>query len=214
MGWFSRKKEKIEYETPRERWEKLVLKGYRPGDATALTNYDPCPGGMVEFTTWGIASVCTPHRGEELTGYAGDENRRDWERLADERAGEMAQGERLRESMETPIAWAAPQPHSWAAPTPAKWEAPIEAPYQAPERIQVHEPAAIPLPTNTGPTFNIPLSQPYTVPMMDVGHGHRVPVFYGGGNNQNVPLPAPEEAPIPVETGSWLGALFGIGGRR
>jgi hypothetical protein len=212
MGWFSKKKAP-EYETRREQWERLVLRGVRPGDAAAQTGYDPCPGGMVEFTTWGVASVCTPHRGEELTGYAGDENRRDWERLADERAGEMAQGERLRESMETPIAWAAPQPHSWAAPTPAKWEQPAEQPYQAPEKIQVHEPAAIPLPVNTvtGRTFNVPLSnEPVTIPMMDVGHGYRVPVFGGGQQAQQ----APEEAPIPVETGSWLGALFGVGGRR
>lgn len=211
MGWFGKKKAP-EYETPCEQWAKLVARGVRPGDASAQTNYYPCLGGQTnpaEITAWGVAATCTPHRGENLTGYSG----REWENAADERAEQLAMGERTRESMDVPLAWAAPEPKSWAAPTPARWEAPVEQPYHAPERIQVHAPAEIPVPVNavSSRTFDVPLSGPVTIPMMDVGHGYKVPVFGGGHQAQPAPV---EEAPIPVETGSWLGALFGIGGRR
>lgn len=98
MGWFSKKKAP-EYETPCEQWAKLVARGVRPGDASAQTNYYPCLGGQTnpaEITAWGVAATCTPHRGENMTGYSG----REWENAADERAESLGRAQAERYSAE------------------------------------------------------------------------------------------------------------------
>lgn len=203
MGWFSRKKEVPAQRSPQERYNRLIELGWSQYDASRETGVYPNSGNSPDFSGgWcGDSAVCTPSRHNQITG---------WQREADERAEYLAMGERTRESMDVPLAWAAPEPKSWAAPTPARWEAPVEQPYHAPERINVQAPAEIPVPMS-GRTFDVPLSGQVTIPMMDVGYGYKVPVFGGGHQAQPAPV---EEAPIPVETGSWLGALFGIGGRR
>lgn len=199
MGWFGRKSKPVEYKSAYEMYCEYIAQGYLPGDAAWRSGYDPDAHRAPDHSGgWcGDSAVCTPSRHGQITG---------WQREADERCEELAQGERWRaaDPVEMPQAWGQPQPQHWGAPTPAHWEAPVEQPYHAPQRIEHHAPAEIPLPVNEGRTFILPDRTSVTVPMMDVGYGRQVPVF----GAQHAPAPV-EEAPIPVQEVGLFAWLFG-----